>query len=134
MTDPQENLALVREYLQAVERFATGDELAAFFAPDVVQQEFPNRFFAHGMKRDLAAILEGAERGEQLLSKQNYEIKNIVADGDRVALEVRWRGTIKVAAAGLEPGTELIAHLGVFLKLKDGKIVAQHNYDCYEPW
>jgi ketosteroid isomerase-like protein len=26
----------------------------------------------------------------------------------------------------------LRAHLGVFLEFRDGRIVAQRNYDCYE--
>ena len=32
-----------RAYIAAVEGGATGDELAAFYHPDVVQHEFPNR-------------------------------------------------------------------------------------------
>jgi len=134
MSDSDDNLAQVRQYLQAVERFATGDELAEFFAPDVVQEEFPNRFFAHGMRRDLAAILEGAERGKQLLASQRYEIRNAVADDRHVALEILWTGTLKTAAAGLEAGAEIRAHLGVFLELENGKIKSQRNYDCYQPW
>lgn len=38
-----QNVDLARRYLTAIERGATGDDLAAFFAPNVVQQEFPNR-------------------------------------------------------------------------------------------
>lgn len=33
--------ALARSYLEAVERGATGDELADFFTAGVVQEEFP---------------------------------------------------------------------------------------------
>ena len=40
------NVAAARAYLTAIERGATGDELAAFFMEDVVQQEFPNRLNA----------------------------------------------------------------------------------------
>jgi hypothetical protein len=34
---------MAKEYLAAIERCATGDALAAFFTPDLVQREFPNR-------------------------------------------------------------------------------------------
>jgi hypothetical protein len=37
------SLALARKFLAAIEAGATGDALAAFYAADVVQEEFPNR-------------------------------------------------------------------------------------------
>jgi ketosteroid isomerase-like protein len=133
-TSPQRNLQTVRRYLQAVERFATGAALAEYFSPDVVQQEFPNRFSAAGTRRDLAALLEGAERGRQLLASQRYEVQNAVAAGNQVALEIRWTGVLAAPVAGLAAGAELRAHLGMFIELENGKIKSQRNYDCYEPW
>jgi hypothetical protein len=31
-------------------------------------------------------------------------------------------------------GTRLEAHLAVFFEFRAGQIIAQRNYDCYEPW
>jgi ketosteroid isomerase-like protein len=59
------NLDAARQYLAAIQRGATGDALAQFFAPDVVQEEFPNRVVPDGKRRNLAAMLEGAERGRR---------------------------------------------------------------------
>jgi len=42
-----DNLQLARRYLEALERGESGDSLA-FFAPDVVQEEFPNRLTPKG--------------------------------------------------------------------------------------
>ena len=72
------NCAIVRRYLQAIEGGATGATLADFFAPEVVQEEFPNRLVVQGARRDLAAVLEAAERGQKVISAQRYEIHNEV--------------------------------------------------------
>ncbi|HXN96658.1 MAG TPA: hypothetical protein VN879_19285, partial [Candidatus Acidoferrales bacterium] len=53
----------LRGDLQALERGETGAALKEFLAPDVVLEEFPNLLTPLGKKRDLAAALEGAERG-----------------------------------------------------------------------
>lgn len=128
------NLATADRYLKAIESGATGSALSAFLTPDVVQEEFPNRLAAQGARRDLAQLLEGAERGQQVLSAQRYEIRNRFASGDQVALELEWTGTLAVAFGELQPGSKLRAHIAVFLEFADGKIKAQRNYDCYEPW
>jgi ketosteroid isomerase-like protein len=133
-TAANRNLEIAREYLRAIEQGATGDALARFFAPDVVHQEFPNRLSPNGRRNGLAGMLEGAERGQKILAKQHYEIQHEVADGNRVALEVIWTGTMAVAAGTLAAGQEMRAHFAVFLQFRDGKIFAQRNYDCFDPW
>jgi ketosteroid isomerase-like protein len=78
--------------------------LAEFFSPDVVQEEFPNRLVPTGAKRDLAAILDGCERGKNVLSEQQYEIKNAVVSGDFVIMEVLWTGKLAIAVGTLPEG------------------------------
>lgn len=57
------NLALVLEYLSALERGEVGAALARFFTPDAAQVEFPNRLNPNGGRSDLATMLElGAGR------------------------------------------------------------------------
>ena len=128
------NLEIVRQYLAAIEQSLSEETLSGFFAPDVVQEEFPNRFFPSGTRRDLPAILAGAQRGKQLLSRQRYDVRNAVADDRRVALEILWRGTLAADVAGQTAGAEIRAHLAVFIEMENGKITSQRNYDCYEPW
>lgn len=126
--------ASAHAYLAAIERGATGDELAAFFTPDVVQREFPNRLVPSGATRDLAAILEGAARGKQILSEQTLRVLNTIVRGNAVALEVEWRATFRVTIGTLQPGSEMRARFAVFLRYSAGRIVEQHNYDCFDPW
>jgi ketosteroid isomerase-like protein len=127
-----EHIELAGRYLTAIERGATGEELAAFLSPDVVQQEFPNRLTPNGATRNLAQILEGAERGQAILQSQRYEVLGAIASGDKVVLEVQWTGKLVIAVAGLP--AEMRARFAVFLEYREGKIARQRNYDCFEPW
>ena len=134
MSMEADNLAAARRYIAAVQSGATGDALAAFYAEDVVQDEFPNRFTPNGARRDLRAILEAADRGARVMAAQRYEIDTALASGNFVALEVRWTGTLAVPVGSLPAGVEMRARFAVFLEFRDGKIVAQRNYDCFEPF
>ena len=71
-----------RAYVAAVEGGATGEELAAFYHPDVVQHEFPNRLIPGGATRELADILDGAERGAKLMERQIYDIHTVTEMGE----------------------------------------------------
>ncbi len=128
------NLEAARQYLNAIQRGATGDDLAQFFTPDVVAEELPNRVAPDGKRRKLAGILEGAERGQKVLSAQRFEIRSAVATNDRVILEVLWVGTLAIPFGTIPAGGEMRAHSAMFLEFRDGKIAAQRNYDCFEPW
>jgi ketosteroid isomerase-like protein len=127
-------LALAKRYLAALEAGATGDALAAFYTDDVVQEEFPNRLLATGAKRDLAALLDGAVRGQKVMTKQRYEILRTVEDGDTIVLEVNWSGTLAIPFGNLKAGDEMRARFAVFLDYRGDEIARQHNYDCFEPW
>lgn len=123
-----------RRYLHALETFATGDALAGFFTADVLQDEFPNRLVPDGARRDLAGILQAGERGRQVLSDQRFELLHAVEQGDDLALEVQWTGTLAVPFGAVPAGGQLRARFAVFLEFQDGKIRRQRNYDCFEPW
>lgn len=128
------NLEIARRFVQAVEQGAASDALRQFCDPAVTQSEYPNRLFPKGAQRDLKALLESAERGKQVLSSQRYEIRSAVAEGDHVALELDWTGTLAVPLGTLQPGAKLHANIGQFLTFREGRIVSIRNYDCYDPF
>jgi ketosteroid isomerase-like protein len=128
------NLDAARQYLAAIQRGATGDELAQYFTPDVTQEELPNRVVPNGKRRKLAGILEAAERGQKVMREQRYEIRSAIATGDRVILEVLWVGTLAIPFGTIPAGGEMRAYSAMFLEFRDGKIATQRNYDCFEPW
>jgi ketosteroid isomerase-like protein len=55
-----------------------------------------------------------------------------LAAGDHVALEAIWTGTLAAALGRLPAGHTVRAHIAAFLDFRDGKIIAQRNYDCHE--
>ncbi len=57
-----------------------------------------------------------------------------MADGDRVVIEAVWVGTLAMPVEAIPAGGEMRAYFAMFLEFRDGKIVAQRNYDCFEPW
>ncbi|GAA2622079.1 nuclear transport factor 2 family protein [Actinomadura fulvescens] len=119
------NTELALRYHAAVASGAIGADLAAYLTPDFVHHELPNLFFPDGNLSDLPAVLAAAERGQGKLASQTYRVRNTVACGDTVALEIEWTGTLK-------SGPTLRAHIATFLDFRDGKICGQRNYDCYE--
>ena len=124
-------LELARAYLSAIEARA---DLSAHFCPDVLQREFPNRLVPAGALRDLAALQEGAEKGKRVLASESYEIVNSLEEGDRLALEVVWTGTLAVPLGNIPIGGTMKAHFAVFLTFREGRIWRQHNYDCFDPF
>ena len=134
MGEPANNLEIARRYLQALEQGAAGAELSKLFSPDVLLEEFPSLLTPLGKKRDLAAALEGAERGKKVMSRQMYKIKQEIEDNGRVALEVEWVGTLAVPFGSIPAGGQMKAFFAVFLEFREGKIIRQRNYDCFEAW
>jgi ketosteroid isomerase-like protein len=128
------NLETARRYLQALERGETGAALRDFFAPDVVFEAFPNRLRPLGETLNLASALQNVERGKRAMSHQKYKIKHEIADLERVALEVEWVGTLAVPFESVPAGGRMRVFFAMFLEFREGKIISQRNYDCYEAW
>lgn len=124
------NLVVARAALRAIE---AGDleALRGLFHPDALQIEYPNRLKAKGDRRDLKQMAADFERGKAILERQSYLVRRAVADGDAVALEVSWTGVLKIPLGALQPGDEMTAESAIFMTVRDGKIIAQSNYDCF---
>lgn len=132
MPGPAENLATARRYLQAIEYSAGADAIAEFFAQEVIVEILPSLYFPKGSRSDLSGIRISFERGKKVMTRQRYLVKNAIASVDQVAMEVEWTGTLAVPFQGIPAGGQMCAHVGIFLQFKNGKIVSQRNYDCYE--
>lgn len=124
---------VVERMLRAIEQ---SDEatLADVFAEDAEQIEYPNRLVPNGAKRDRKALLEAFARGKQVLRSQRYEIHRLIVNGDDVAYECTWTAQLAVPIGSLGAGDTMRARFAVFLTLRDGKIVSQRNYDCFDPF
>jgi hypothetical protein len=76
---------------------------------------------------------EGAGRGKKTMATQIYKITHEMADRVRLAMEAEWVGTGSVFGS-IPAGGQMKAFFAVFLEFREGKIVRQRNYDCFEPW
>jgi ketosteroid isomerase-like protein len=121
---------LVTAYLRAVEA-QDPDVDDRFLHPEIELIEHPNRFAPAGQRADLAGIRAMAERGRTLMASQRYEIRHILVEGDRAAVQFAWSGTLAVAAGPLPAGHVMRAEICSIIELKDGKVWRQEQYDCY---
>ncbi|MBB3564384.1 ketosteroid isomerase-like protein [Rhizobium sp. BK512] len=127
------NLDRVLNYLRAVEAM-DGERVATMLSPTVVQTELPNALKPDGGTRNLEQLLAGLKAARTILQSQRYEVLSKFQFGERVVLEVRWSGTLAVALGRLRPGEEMVCHSAMFFEFKNGLIVKQRNYDCFEPY
>lgn len=128
------NASVARRYLQAVASLGSPDDVAAFYGPDVVFQEFPNRIAPQGRVRRATDLRAAYEQGRQLLKSQTYTVQRIIESGDEMAVELEWVGILAIPVLNLPAGSEMKAFVAMFLTFRDGKIISQRNYDCYPPF
>ena len=132
--DAEANLALVRRFLDAMENAADPETVEAFFTHDAIAVEYPNRITNTTARRDLTAMRLAGERGRQVCPTQHYELHSAIAIGNLVAVELTWTATISVALGKTPAGGQIRAHFGAFYEIRDGKIAAIRNYDCFDPF
>ena len=128
-----ENVAIVRAYVAAVTRFDV-EAAEALLHSEMRFHELPNRIRPKGGVDDLAAMMAGLRRaGEgKVLRRQRYIFGDVIAAGDRVVVEARWEGELAMPIGRLQAGEIMVAHICMVFRLKDGRIIEQRNYDCYE--
>ena len=68
------------------------------------------------------------------MGRQTFQLLTLVASGSMVVVEAEWRGQVSRDAGPFAAGTELHTRYAQVLELRDGKIVALRNYDCFYPW
>src|SRR5689334_14306713 len=107
---------VVMSYLRAVESHDL-DEVARWLHPEVLVVEHPNRISPAGKRYDLAALREAGERGKALLASERYEVRSMIVDGDRAAVQIEWSGTLRAAAGPLPAGHVMRAQLCSVIEL-----------------
>jgi hypothetical protein len=51
-----------------------------------------------------------------------------------VIIEAIWTGTLAIPLGNIPIGGQMKAWFAQFYEFKDGKIIKQRNYDCFEPF
>lgn len=126
---------LVRTYYRIVgDLTSTEAELSALWHEDATVVEHPNPITPRGAARTVTESLSGFRAGKALLSEQTFEVHEVLVDGDRAAVRATWTGTVGVDNPRIPIGTRMVAHVGAFVEVKDGRILRHETYDCYEPF
>lgn len=126
------NSDIVNEFLKAISDGKSGNELKRFYDEDVIQIEFPNLLTRKIIERNLNDILEASVKGKQVISNQKYEIIKSYAVDDNVIIEAIWTGVLAIPVGKLAAGDEMKAYFSQIFEFRNGKIVKQRNYDCFE--
>jgi ketosteroid isomerase-like protein len=121
---------IVTAYLRAIEAHEL-EEVARYLHPDVVNVEHPNKLLPGGRRYDLAAIRAAGERGKAAMASERYEIRQMIIDGNRAAVQIEWTGTLAIAAGPLPAGHVMRAQICSIIELRDGKVWRQEQYDCF---
>ena len=127
-------LTIAKNYLKALKQGKTGKDLAIFFHEDIEQVDMPNRLNPGGSTSNFSTLLQRAEEGHKILKSQEYDIRNAIVQDNTVVLELEWSGILNVHIGTLNAGQTMKAHFAMFIDFKDGKIIHQRNYDCFEPF
>lgn len=118
---------VVRRYFSVVaDLSSTTADLHEIVDPEARFQEMPNPIAPTGAVRDVAQTTEGFLAGKRRLSAQRIDVHEILVHGDRAVVRSTWSGRIG--------GTDIVAHMAGFLRVRDGRIVEHVTYDCYEPF
>jgi predicted ester cyclase len=125
---------LVEQYIGLLNNPAARlEDVKSFLHAEIVWQEMPNSFAPTGRRSDYEAILATWEKGREFLPQQEYTLRRLIVSGDTAVLQISWRGKVSKALAGLPPGTELSGQIATFLEFREGKIISQIDYPCYDP-
>ena len=111
----------------------TAAGLKEFYAEDMEWQEMPHRFAPTGRKNDFAGLQQAFTSGQKLMAEQRYILHDVVAGDDAAALQLSWEMTLAQDMGDLSAGDKLSGKLAIFFRVKDGKIIQQTDYLCYDP-
>jgi ketosteroid isomerase-like protein len=125
---------VVAAFIHTLQNRESASELIHFYHPDIEQIEFPNTLTRIKTVRTLEGLKSASEKGKAVLQKEHYEILKTYTFGNTVIIEAVWTGTLAIPLGAIPIGGEMKAYFAQFYEFKDGKIIKQRNYDCFEPF
>ena len=123
-----------RYYALVADLESSTDELASVVNQKIRIVEHPNAINPRGSVRGYAETLAAAAAGKRLLSEQGFDLHEVIACGNRVAVRATWHGRLARNHGALHEGALLKAHVASLLTVDDDGRIAEHEtFDCYEP-
>jgi ketosteroid isomerase-like protein len=128
MSDLKQNEAAARQCVELFNRKDLNTWVETCYTETVEWIELPRQTTPQGQRGNREAYLQNARRVLAFTPDRRMEIRNLVAQGDQVVLEVDWKGTTAQTMANLPAGTLIHYRVANFLTLAGGKIVKQVDY------
>lgn len=123
-----------KAFLAALAAGGPRETIEAFYAEDIVQEEFPNLLMPHGAVRDFINLRAAYDKSRHSIAAQSYEVVNAVASGHTVVLETIWTATLAIGFGKLAAGDKMRARFAQIFEFRDGLIQRIRNYDCFDPF
>ena len=118
--------------LRAIESGGGAGALDPFLAEDYVLTEAPHLLAPQGSTRTRAEVLDGAEHSGEIVYGQHFEIRRSTCEGGRVVVEADWSAILQMDLPYWDKGDEIRARTAAVFEVRDGRIISQHSYDCYD--
>jgi steroid delta-isomerase-like uncharacterized protein len=113
----ENNKALIRAHY---------DAMINWFEPEAVRQQIADDYFDHQSGRHMSAeeLIAYAQAMHAAFSDLSVPLNDVLADGERVAGRVTWRGTHSGHYCGIAPTGKHFEFTGiVFWRAREGRIV-----------
>lgn len=101
------------------------DAMINWFQPDAIRQQLADDYFDHQSGRVMspAECVAYAQAMHDAFRDLSVTLNDVIAEGDRVAVRVTWRGTHTGRYCGIAPTGERFEFTGiVFWRVREGRI------------
>ena len=124
----QKNIESAKRMIELY-NLGSSDWVEQSHAKDCKWEELPTEYHKVGRKGGLEALKEAADLMWLAIPDRKMKILNFIANGDQVALELKWTGTLLMTESdSLKAGDFLRFRIAMFLKYRDGKVIKQVDY------
>jgi len=128
----QQNLELALNLIKTMEGEIAGEILQHYYDEDIIQIEYPNAFTPKLVTRCFNDLNEGNAKDQLSLKDQEFDVRKTYSFNNTVIVEAVWSGTLAAPWGSMPSGRHLKAYLSRFFEFREGKIIRQRNYDCFE--
>ena len=125
-------IEVAKAFVAALAAAEPREAIEAFYAEDVVQEEYPNLLLPNGAIRDFINLRAAYDKSRYAIAAQSYEVVNAIESGNCVVLETIWTATLAVASGHRAPGHTMQARLAQFFEFRGGLICRIRSYSCFE--
>ncbi|CAM6120200.1 unnamed protein product [Calypogeia fissa] len=125
---------LIRKYFDLVANFNNDPkEYEQILHKDMVETEYPNLLSPMTRNRSTEEGMKGISMGRRFLKFQKFSIQKVFEAENAVTVEMIWSGEILANIGPLKADQALSAFVCYVFEFKDGLILHQRHYDCFEP-